>query len=84
MLGIDLIQGIAQLAVLGNRLYLKYPAQVAGLAGFFQSLLKLQQGRVLKKHHGKPGHQAIMEPKPGFALLAPIVNGTKVFAERLT
>jgi hypothetical protein len=57
-------------SVFWNRLYLKYAAQIAELAFFFQLPLKFENRRVLKKHHGKPGHQTVMELIIKFALLA--------------
>ena len=84
MLTIHVIQSFPHLTVFGDRLYLKYTAQVAELTFFFQSPLKFDNGRVLKEHHGKPGHQTVMELIIKFALLAQVVYRKKVLAERLS
>jgi len=84
MLAIHVIQSLPQLTVFGNRLYLKHATQVAELALFFQSPLKFEKGRVLEKHHGKPGHQAVMELMIKFALLAQVIDRKKMFAKRLS
>ena len=83
LLCVHSIQGVPQLTVFGDRFYLKHVSQVAELAFSLQSFLEFQQGRVLKEHHSKSGHQAVMEPMIEFALLALIVNRKKVFTERL-
>jgi len=69
------------LTLFGNRLYLKYAAQIAELTLFFQFSLKFENGRVLKKHHSEPGHQAVVELMIEFALLAQVIDRKKVIAE---
>lgn len=74
ILTIDVIQGFPHLIVFRNRLYLKDAAQVAELAFFLQAPLKFENGRVLKEHHGKSGHQAVMELIIEFALLTQVLD----------
>ena len=81
---IDVIQSLPHLIVFRNRLYLKDTAQVAEPAFFLQPSLKFENGRVLKEHHGKSGHQAVMELMIEFALLTQVLDCKKVFAKRLS
>jgi hypothetical protein len=53
---------------------LKDSAQIAQMTFFLQPLLKIQYGGVLKKHHGKCAHQAIVHAMIDFGLLAVIVD----------
>ena len=62
------VQDIPQLAILGNRADLKESGQVVALQTMLQSALKLKQGRVLEKHHGKGTHEAIVEAIGDLAL----------------
>lgn len=55
------VEHFTQLAVLGNVGDIKKGFQVVAVKAFFQAQLKLQQGRVLEKHHGKAAHKAIVQ-----------------------
>ena len=58
---VGIVKHLAQLAVLGNVGDMKKIFQVVAVKPFFQALLKLQQGRILEKHHGKAAHKAIVQ-----------------------
>ena len=58
---ISIVKHLAQLTVLGDSGDMKEIFQVVTVKPFFQALLKLQQGRVLEKHHGKAAHKAIVQ-----------------------
>lgn len=61
LLGGYLIKSFSHLAVFRDRLDLKNVAQIAEVFFLLDASLKLQQGGVLKKHHGESAHQAIMQ-----------------------
>ena len=79
MFGWHLVQVFTHLAVFRHRLYLKDVAQVAELFFFFDSSLELQQGGVLKKHHGKSTHQAIMQAVVDLTILAAVIEIAEMF-----
>ena len=58
---IGVIQHLTQLTAFGDSGDMKEVFQVVAVKPFFQALLKLQQGRILEKHHGKAAHKAIMQ-----------------------
>ena len=48
------------------------------------ALLECKDGGVLKKHHGKTAHQAIMQHMVDFTALSVIVDPVEVLRERLS
>ena len=79
LLGRYLIKSFPHLAVFRNRLDLKNVAQIAEMFFFLDASLKLQQGGVLEKHHGKSAHQAIMQTVVDLTALPVVIQ----FAEML-
>ena len=57
---IGIIKHRAQLTVLGDSSDMKKVFQIVAVKPFLQPLLKLQQGRVLEKHHGEAAHKTIV------------------------
>ena len=58
---IGIVEHLPQLTVLGNVGDIKKGFQVVSVKPFFQAQLKLQQGRILEKHHCKAAHEAIVQ-----------------------
>ena len=74
LFGGNLVQDLSHLAVFGNRMYLKNITQVAELLSVLDPSLKLQQRRILEKHHGKGAHQAIMQAVVDFTALSAVIE----------
>ena len=55
------VNSVPQLGIARNVRYPEQRAEIVLLDRILQSFLKLKQGGVLKKHHGKGAHQAIMD-----------------------
>lgn len=69
-----LINIFPDLAVFRNRLNLENIAQIAEMLFLLDTSLKLQQGTVLKKHHGKGAHHAIMQTVVDFTALSTVIQ----------
>ena len=82
LFGGNLVQNLSHLAVLGDRMDLKDIAQVAELFSVLDPSLKLQQRRVLEKHHGKGAHQAIMQAVVDFTALSAVIEPAELHGHR--
>lgn len=69
-----LVESLSQLAVFRDRLNLKNVAQIAEMFFLFDAPLKLQQGWVLEKHHGKSAHKAIMQTVSDLTALPGVIQ----------
>ena len=58
---IGIVEHLAQLTILGDSSDMKKVFQVIAVKPFLQTPLKLQQGRVLEKHHSKAAHKAVVQ-----------------------
>ncbi|MDO9110165.1 MAG: hypothetical protein Q7U40_05880 [Desulfatirhabdiaceae bacterium] len=72
--GREHIDDIAHLCILGNSGNPKDLGKIVLLRALLQSILKSQDGGILKKHHGKAAHQDIVQAMTHFALLARVLD----------
>ena len=76
-LGRDAVENFSHLRVVGNRPHMKNGIQIVGLHLVLHTLLENKKGWVLKTHHSKAAHEAVMQGVIDLSLLAAVANLVK-------
>lgn len=76
-LGRDSVENLSHLRVLGNSVHMKNGLQIVDLHAILHTLLEGKKRWVLKTHHGKAAHEAVMQGVIDLSLLAAVANLVK-------